>query len=166
MSFIINIRRAIPAEHALLSDISLRSKRIWPYPEEYFAIWREELTISPEYIAGNLVYLAEQENRVTGYYAIVHNPQDRQVGEVFVEKGYWLEHLFILPEYIYHGIGRELLSHAIDECRKLSCRRLVIFVDPFARGFYEKMGAHFLYDSPSSIRGRKIPVFGITIPEN
>ncbi len=161
----IYIRRAIPAEHELLTDISLRAKQIWPYPDEYFAIWREELTISPDYITANLVYLAELENLVAGYYAIAYNPQDRQVGKVFVQSGYWLEHIFVLPKVMYSGIGRKLLNHAMNECHKVHCKQLSIFVDPFARGFYDKMGAQFLYDSPSSIPGRTIPVYRLAIPD-
>jgi hypothetical protein len=36
---------------------------------------------------------------------------------------------------------------------------LKIFVDPHATGFYEKMGAKFNENSPSSIEGREVPVY-------
>ncbi|HPG41736.1 MAG TPA: GNAT family N-acetyltransferase [bacterium] len=157
-------RRAEPAEYKVLTDISWRAKQIWPYPEEYFEIWREELTISPAYVAANPVYVAVQENRIAGYYALVHNPYYRQIGEVRVESGYWLEHIFVEPEVMYCGIGSGLLNHAVTICRSIPCTRLLVFVDPFARGFYDKIGAQFLYDSPSSIPGRTIPVYQINIP--
>jgi hypothetical protein len=35
------------------------------------------------------------------------------------------------------------------------------FVDPNAKGFYEKMAAKYLHDIPSNIPGRNIPVFRI-----
>jgi len=158
------IRRAVPAEHKVLTDISMRAKRIWPYPEEYFTIWREELTISPAYIAANRVYVAVEDNHIVGYYALVHNPCDRQIGEVRVESGYWLEHIFVEPKVMCCGIGSGLLTHAVTICRSLPCTRLLVFVDPFARGFYDKMGAQFLYNSPSNIPGRTIPVYQINIP--
>jgi len=44
-------------------------------------------------------------------------------------------------------------------CREKHISPLTVFVDPYAYGFYEKMGAVYRYDSESSIEGRRIPVF-------
>jgi maltose O-acetyltransferase len=52
-----------------------------------------------------------------------------------------------------------MMFHARNLSDAQGIRSLMIFVDPFARGFYDKLGAVFLYDSPSSIQGRKIPVY-------
>jgi hypothetical protein len=50
-----------------------------------------------------------------------------------------------LAEYHVPGSG---ISRTKD------IRNLFIFVDPFAKGFYDKIGAGYLYDSMSSIPGR------------
>ena len=78
-------------------------------------------------------------------------------------RGYWLEHIFVLPEHIGKGIGTLLVSHAKEEAGKLNCAVLRIFADSYAKGFYEKIGARFIRDVPSSIKGRSIPYFELPI---
>lgn len=159
----ISIRRAKPNDCSILTDISLKAKRYWNYPEEYYEIWKDELTIREEYIKNNTVYVAEHGERIVGYYSIIQVEEDFWAGKVFVMKGYWLEHIFILPEYIGKGIGSRLIEHAKSVCCDMGCKSLFIFSDPHARGFYERIGAKFIRESPSSIEGRIIPVFEMDI---
>lgn len=144
---------------AILTDIAFSAKRHWPYPESYFNIWRQELTITQDYIASNTVYKILCNGTVAGFYSIVNNTRDFYSGEVFVQKGFWLEHIFISPEYHRRGMGRMLTDHAKQIAKGKGIDALLIFVDPFAKGFYDKIGADFLYDSKSSIPGRMIPVY-------
>jgi len=44
------IRQAKRTESGDLTSISFASKRYWNYPEEYFDVWKKELTITPGYI--------------------------------------------------------------------------------------------------------------------
>lgn len=159
----INIRKAIPSDSEALTEISFKSKRFWNYPDEYFEIWRHELTISKEYIIQNDVFIAEENGIAVGYYSIVENENDFWSGKVFVMKGIWLEHIFILPEYIGKGIGTLLIQHAKVVCKDMDCSKLYIFSDPNSRGFYEKIGARFIKESPSSIEGRTVPVFQLDV---
>jgi hypothetical protein len=46
----LSVREASPSEGKILTDISFASKQYWNYPNEYFEIWKDELTISPAYI--------------------------------------------------------------------------------------------------------------------
>lgn len=152
----------IPAEGsdaAVLTDVAFSAKRHWPYPESYYDIWKQELTITQDYIAANTVYKILRNSTVAGFYSIVNNAKDFYSGEVFVQKGFWLEHLFIRPEFHHQGIGRVLTDHALQIARSKGFDALLIFVDPYAKGFYDKIGADFLYDSKSSIPGRMIPIY-------
>ena len=63
------------------------------------------------------------------------------------------------------GIGALMINHAKQISRDLSIPDLLIFVDPYAKGFYDKVGAKYLYDSKSSIAGRMIPVYGLKIEQ-
>ena len=72
----ISIRQAHPDDSVDLTELSFLSKKHWNYPEKYFEIWRDELTITPEYIGKNRVFVAEREGEKVGYYSIVHNPND------------------------------------------------------------------------------------------
>lgn len=159
----VTIRKAIAGESKILTSISFAAKRHWNYPEEHFDRWKDELTISETYIQDNIVYVAVLNNEIVGFYAIVENPRDFWSGEVFVVRGYWLEHIFIKPQYHYKGIGRQLVAYAQKVANGKGITKLLIFVDPFARGFYDKIGAKYLHDSPSSIAGRMIPVYEIIV---
>ena len=160
--FSLKICKAESINALLLTEIAFAAKKHWNYPEEYFEIWKDELTITEKYIADNTVFNAILQNKIVGFYSIVHNPEDFYSGEVFVKKGYWLEHIFILPEYHKKGVGSMLINHAKEQCRQKKLNELFIFVDPFARGFYDKIGAEFLYDSKSSISDRLIPVYALS----
>jgi len=159
----LKIRKAEPSDSEALTKISFAAKCHWRYPEAYMKIWKEELTITPEYIQKNVIFLAVYNDYVTGFYSITENKEDHYSGEVFVEKGHWMEHIFILPSYHSMGIGSALLRHAISFCRSKGIGSLKIFSDPYAAGFYEKAGARFLCYSKSSIPGREIPVYEIKI---
>jgi len=159
----ITIIKANTKDHKALTNIAFIAKRHWKYPEEYMEKWKDELTITKNDILRNNIYVARVQDRILGFYSIAKNNEDFWAGEVFIQRGYWLEHIFILPEFHKKGIGSELIKHAIKKCKELKIKRLLVFVDPFARGFYEKVGAKHLYDSKSSIPGRMIPVFVLNI---
>lgn len=135
------IRKASPEESETITEISFASKRFWNYPEEYFEIWKDELTITSEYIRYNIVNVAELNRQILGYYSIVKNEKDFWAGKVFVMEGYWLEHIFIKPEFIGKGIGSQLILHAQKTCKDLGVEKVYIFSDPNSKGFYHKIGA-------------------------
>ncbi len=46
-----DLREKLRAEEAeILTEISFQSKGYWDYPPEYFDIWKDELTITGDYI--------------------------------------------------------------------------------------------------------------------
>ncbi|WP_438446071.1 GNAT family N-acetyltransferase [Gorillibacterium sp. sgz5001074] len=157
------IRRALSSDSRILTEISYAAKRVWSYPEEYFRIWEKELTITEEYIENHWVYLADVVGRTAGYYSIGKVDADFWAGRTFVQAGYWLDHVFLDPDYMGRGLGTALMKHAMELCRQEGVRKLYIFSDPNARGFYEKLGAVCLGVSPSSIEGRLIPLFELEV---
>jgi GNAT superfamily N-acetyltransferase len=159
----IRIRKALPGEADVLTKVSFSAKSYWGYPEVYFQIWKDELTVTPAYIEANIVHVAEIDEQVVGYYSVVENKQEMTVGTIMVEKGLWLDHMFILPKFMGMGIGTALVAHMRQYLTTLKIDRIVIFVDPYAKGFYEKMGAVFRRESDSSIKGRRIPVYEMKI---
>jgi maltose O-acetyltransferase len=159
----IQIIQAQDIDSELLTDISFAAKKHWKYPDNYYDLWRDELTITKEYINRNIVFKALYQDAVIGFYSIIENDSDFYAGETFVKKGFWLEHLFIKPEFHKQGIGMLLINHAKQVSKDMGISDLLIFVDPYAKGFYDKVGADYLYDSKSSIPGRIIPVYSFAI---
>ena len=161
----LTIRRALATDALFLTSISFGAKRYWNYPEEYFEVWHDELTITEDYIEQNIVYVAQKKDTIIGYFSIVEVNQEHWNGEVFISRGYWLDHIYIRPAYIRSGIGTELMEYAQEYCRENGIEKLYIFSDPFANGFYEKLGATYIKESPSSIENRTVSLYEYRIPE-
>lgn len=159
----IQICEAVEADSEALTAISFAAKRHWPYPEHYFDIWKSELTITSDYINQNVVFKAQINGLILGFYSMVENETDFYSGETLVRKGFYLEHIFITPAFHHHGIGRLMIDHAKTLSKNRGISNLLIFVDPYAKGFYDKVGAKYLYDSKSSIAGRLIPMYELKV---
>jgi len=157
------INKAIEDDSNILTEISFAAKRHWKYPDNYFDLWKDELTITKDYINQNIVYKAQLGDLTLGFYSIVENKSDFYSGETFVKQGFYLEHIFIKPEYHKFGIGRLMIDHAKRISKNTGINNMLIFVDPYVKGFYDKIGADYLYDSKSSIPGRLIPVYELKV---
>ena len=157
------LRKAHKNESQILTAISFSSKRFWNYPEEYFDIWKGELTITPEYIGNNKVFVVERDSSPVAYYSIIHLASDTKIADARLEKGFWLEHMFVLPEYIGKNIGTTMISHLISFCKKDKVREICVLADPHAKEFYIKMGFYFERDYPSTIYGRTTPMLRLRL---
>jgi maltose O-acetyltransferase len=67
--------------------------------------------------------------------------------------------MFLDPKYIGNGLGKIMFKDLVNEIKNKNGTFFNIFVDPFAEGFYQKMGCKYLRESKSSIKGRNIPVY-------
>jgi GNAT superfamily N-acetyltransferase len=148
------VKRAIPEQASILTNIALSAKRHWDYPEHWIEIWTPLLTITPEFISTADVCVAEVDGEVAGFYALI-----------FEEKRTNLEHLWVLPSHMGQGIGRALIEHALDRCRAKGCHSLEIVSDPNAQGFYERMGAKKVGVNLGEVDGqlRSLPILEIKL---
>lgn len=106
--------------------------------------WRELLTITPEFIAGNETFAAIIDNRIVGFDAL------HEAGGHLR-----LEHLWIEPGQIGCGIGRALFQHAAERAVTLGALGLTIESDPNAEAFYRHMGAVRIGQVMSEVAGRR-----------
>lgn len=157
------IRKAIPSEAGILTRLTRESKALWGYPKEHFDIWAPELTILPEYIEKNDVFVIEVDGIVAGYYSMVVLQNDIEVGGVRIGKGHWLEHMFIAPTHIGQGLGTRLFAHCREGCKAKGILQLGILADPNAKKFYEKMGCEYHREFQSTIPGRTTPYLTLTL---
>lgn len=156
------IRSAKTGEHQRLTEISFSAKKYWNYPPEYYVIWEQELTITAGYILSNDVYVLEKSGEVIAYYSLVDLAESQHVSEIEIEAGLWLEHMFVLPDYIGKTIGTRLFAHCAKVGSKKNHAKLNILSDPNSTGFYQKMGCRFVCDYPSTIAGRTTPLLQYT----
>ena len=113
-----HIRKARPEENKILTEISLAAKRYWNYPEEYYAVWEKELTITAAYIEKNQVFVAETKDNILGYCSITEVKKDFYAGKVLVKKGFWLEHIFVSNRFFQKGIRKRFIQSAEDYGRE------------------------------------------------
>ncbi|MGP4081218.1 GNAT family N-acetyltransferase [Pseudalkalibacillus sp. R45] len=142
------IRRAKPEEAQLLSDLALLSKAQWDYSEEFILTCRDALTLSEKYIEKNEVYVLEDNRKVLGFFAfVIKNGQAA------------LDFMYLNPGFIGEGYGKQLWSHVVHRANELDISSFTIDSDPHAMGFYEKMGAVKIGETPSTVfADRKLPL--------
>lgn len=150
----IAIRRATPGEAEKLTRIAHAAKRHWGYPEGWIALWKEALTITPDFIASNEVYVASVTDEVAGFYALLDH------GDKVT-----LEHLWVMPQYIGRGVGGALFDHAVKAARAMGAATMEIESDPNAEGFYKRMGARRIRELSSEIEGkpRVLPLLAVDV---
>ena len=155
----ISLRRVKDKESDTLTLIAFAAKRYWRYPEEYFDVWKDELTITEDYINQNEVHVAEVDGKAVGFISIVEVKNDFHVGELLIRKGFWLDHIFVHPSFIGKRVGSELIFFVkeLSRVKNISC--LHILSDPNAKGFYGKVGAQYIEEVPSNIKGRTVSLF-------
>ena len=139
----ITIQRAAPEQHERLTRIAFAAKKYWGYPERWMEIWKDALTITPEFIVVNEVHAATLESEVAGFYGLIVSRGKVQ-----------LEHMWIDPDYIGRGIGKQLFDHAIEIATGLGADSIEIESDPNAEGFYKRMGARQVGESVSELEGQ------------
>jgi GNAT superfamily N-acetyltransferase len=142
------IRPASTDEAAVLTTIALDAKRHWGYPEHWIKHWESDLTVTPDFIRANHVYVAEEDGEIRGFYALC----------VVGDKAE-LEHMWVTPDRIGTGVGKELFLDAMERAAELNVSAVEISSDPNAAGFYKRMGATQIGETDASLEGevRKLP---------
>ena len=138
------IRPATSEEAPALTQIALDAKRYWGYPEHWIKHWESDLTISPEFISGNQVFVFDCEGEIRGFYALCIN-----------ENAAELEHMWVAPQHIGTGIGKELFLDAMERAATFNVNEVELTADPNAAGFYERMGAKRIGESNSTMDGKE-----------
>jgi GNAT superfamily N-acetyltransferase len=142
------IRPAAANEASVLTNLALDAKRYWGYPEHWIRHWQADLTISSDFILDNHVYVAEEEGKIQGFYALIVTGNKAE-----------LDHMWVTPNCIGTGIGKALFLDAMERAAALKVNAVEISADPNAAGFYRRMGATDVGETDASFDGvtRKLP---------
>jgi GNAT superfamily N-acetyltransferase len=152
-----NIRKAKADEAERLTEIAHAAKRYWNYPEHWLTLWKDALTITPDFILKNEVCAAVDRDKILGFYALVTK-----------DEAMILEHLWVAPEYIGTGVGRKLFAHAVDKAISLNAKSIDIESDPNAEEFYKRIGAKRIGEITTQVEGteRKLPHLRVDLYDN
>ncbi|HEY3601246.1 MAG TPA: hypothetical protein VGK72_04765, partial [Chthoniobacterales bacterium] len=67
----VRIVRAQPADAPALSAVAWAAKAHWGYPAFWLEQWRNQLTITADFIATNEIFAAVTDGQITGFYGLV-----------------------------------------------------------------------------------------------
>src|SRR6266498_3462549 len=87
------------------------AKRHWGYPEHWITHWQDDLTISPDFVAANQVFVAESEGELLGFYALIIRDDKAE-----------LDHMWVAPAHIGAGVGKDLFIHAMQNAARRDIR--------------------------------------------
>jgi len=139
----IQIRRATPDEAAVLTEIAHAAKRHWGYPENWIEHWKDDLTITPDFITTHEMYVAVAGEEIAGCCALVMRDSLAE-----------LEHMWIKPAHMGNGVGRALFNQVVSRAKSLDARAVELSADPNAEGFYQRMGATRIGEVRSEVEGQ------------
>ena len=139
----ISLRRALPEEAAILSQIAFAAKSYWGYPERWLEQWKPQLTFNSKYFEENESWVAELNGISVAFYTLLEKNGNA-----------WVEDLWVSPELIGKGIGKSLFLHALNISRQRGFKKLQLEADPNAVGFYEKMGMYKIGERRYELEGQ------------
>ena len=145
---ILHILKPDAEDFEKLTDICVKSKKHWGYPDYLIDLWKDELTITPRYIRNhNILKIQNEHGKILGFGAI-ENLNGNGVFEI--------NHLWVLPEYIGKSIGRLLLEKL--EQKVGPKKTIKVVSDPNAMSFYQNYGYQKVGEVKSKPDGSKLPL--------
>jgi ribosomal protein S18 acetylase RimI-like enzyme len=136
------LRPARAAEAERLSVIAHAAKAALGYAPELIASWREELTIAPELLQRQTVWVLECENAVQGFFSL-----HAAAG------GAALAHLWVDPPAQRRGFGSMLLRKALQLAAVSRLGFLQVDAEPSAEDFYRRHGLEKVGEIAAPIAG-------------
>lgn len=147
------ITRATIEDTTKLTQIALESKAYWGYSNDLIESWTEDLTVTSKMIKEMKVFKFVESEIIAGFYIL----NTKKIENKNIE----LEFLFLHPNFIGKGIGKQLLHHAFTEAKKLRSKSMTLLADPNAEDFYNSQGFTVIDKKESSVKGRFLPIMKI-----
>ena len=149
------IEKAKNIDNIEISVLTARSKAHWNYSSEQIEKWKDDLTISSEYIDKNEVYKLKEGDKLIGYYSF-KEADNKKVK---------LDNIFIDPEFIGRGYGKILMNHFFKQVKNKEFEYIYLDSDPNAEKFYQNLGFKVVGQLESSIKNRFLPIMELEIEQ-
>ena len=120
------IRRAETSDCPALTRIVRTSEA---YNGEY-RVMVAGITITPEQVARDDIFVAEQDGQIIGFYSLMTGPGEAE-----------LDFMFVDDKLRGTGIGQALWSHMLAQAQGRGFEAIKIVSHPPAEAFYRRMGA-------------------------
>ena len=119
------IEKAKNIDNIELSELTARSKAHWNYSSEQIEKWKDDLTISAEYIDKNEVYKLKEDDKLIGYYSF----------QSVDYKKVKLDNIFINPEFIGRGYGKILMNHFFKKVKVKDLKTYILIPIQMQKNF-------------------------------
>ena len=147
------IEKSEKNDNLILSEITFEGKAFWGYEKEQLEKWRNELTITQDYIENNETFKLIVDDEIIGYYSILK----------LEDKSIKLDYLFLLPKLIGKGYGKLLMNHCIKKAKEMNMKKIILDSDPNAELFYKSFGFKTYDKLKTSIENRFLPQMELDI---
>jgi N-acetylglutamate synthase-like GNAT family acetyltransferase len=87
--------------------------------------------------------VAEEDGETVGFYQLIADGDKME-----------LEHLWVKPQRLNQGIGKQLMAHAITTAKQKGAKRISIDADPNATAFFLSCGARRVGEPPAPVSGQ------------
>jgi N-acetylglutamate synthase-like GNAT family acetyltransferase len=147
------IRKATLTDAKYLTALTFRSKAHWNYSQEQLDGWKEDLTISADYILVNEVFVLLDQSEIIGYYSWIVDH------EGIIE----LDNLFVDPPHIGNGFGKILMHDFLERIKNEGEKKIRLYSEPQVEKFYAHFGFQTVGQHQSSIKDRFLPIMQLTL---
>jgi predicted N-acetyltransferase YhbS len=145
---------AEPGQHKTLTDLVIASKASWGYDAAFIADALPELQVTEEFLSHGWHFVAKKDEQILGFSSLLNR-----------HPVLLLENLFVDPGYLRTGVGEFLWRHAVSFALERGYQTIILVSDPYAEGFYLRMGAETVGQAASGIRaGRMLPSMRFDLP--
>ena len=138
-----HVRRAVSEDAERLSALALTAKAHWGYAEAQLEEWRPNLEISAESVLARPTFVGELSGKIVGFYSLVPSTS-----------AWELDNLWVAPQHMRCGLGRELISHAMQTAAAAGATSMIVDADPNAESFYIACGAKRIGEVAAPIAGQ------------
>lgn len=137
-----------------LSQLAFAAKAYWGYPASWMEQWRKYFIYTPEYFAENESWVAVCDGELAGFCTLLEKDGNA-----------WLENLWVKPEMMGKGIGRQLFNYVVETARSRGYQKMRLEADPHAEEFYKHMGMVKVGEKPADMEGqpRILPLMEIDL---
>ncbi len=126
----IKIVRAREENLASINALIARSKSHWDWPEDYLREALPVLRLTPDTLRGKHCFeVLAAHGELVAFVSVKESPEK-----------VLLDDLWVVPEVIGHGVGRQACEHVFQLARQRGWRELWVLPDPYSEGFYVKVG--------------------------
>jgi N-acetylglutamate synthase-like GNAT family acetyltransferase len=143
------VRPAKRADHERLRELTFESKAHWGYDHDLVRGWADGL----DFESPQERWVAEADGAIVAWAGLIP-PSSEGIAV--------LDHLWVAPGAMGHGVGTRLFELAAARARKLGAERLEWGAEPNSVGFYEKVGGLKLRDEVTEW-GRLAPWMGLEL---